>query len=257
MLLLLAPSKTMDVTSNFPDFVEPTKPIFIDDAAKIVAAINRLDKTAIVTHMHVSSDIAARVYTMYKTWNKVGVKPALWAYRGDVYKGMKADMLDESHALWAQDHLLIMSGLYGIVRPFDAINGYRLEMKAALPLGKVKNMYEFWGKKLGQYVANHANGLVYNLSSDEYARPVTKYLPREVRVITPVFYDHRPNGTVGKAPIYNKMMRGVLARWMIDNRIEAPEELRRFSVHGYQYDETRSASNAPAFYREKMIPLVF
>jgi len=170
---------------------------------------------------------------------------------------MKADLLDEASAVWAQKHLLIMSGLYGMVRPFDTISAYRLEMKAVLPLDGAKSVYDFWGVTLADYVERHAGGLVYNLASDEYAKPVIGKLPKSVRIVTPAFYDNRPNGTVGRAPIYNKMMRGVMARWMIDNRVETPEGLRVFSGHGYNYDVTRSTVNNPAFYREKMTPLVF
>jgi len=257
MLMLLAPSKTMDMSPHFPRFVVPTEPYFIHDAMKIAAAIKGLSGAEVEAYMHVSASIAANVRAMYTTWHSNGKKPALWAYRGDVYKGMKADELSEQQAIWAQQHLLIMSGLYGILRPFDAISAYRLEMKANFPLDQAKNVYDFWDVKLGECVAKRAKGLIYNLASDEYARPVTRHLPKSVQVITPVFYDNRPNGTVGKAPIYNKMMRGVLARWMIDRQVETPHTLREFSMHGYYYDATRSTANEPAFYREKMTPLVF
>lgn len=257
MLILLAPSKTMDTKSPHPSFVHPTKPLFIDSAVDIAATVKKLSLPEIEQLMNVSPSIAADVHAMYEKWQPNGKKAALWVYKGDVYKGMKADLLDESAADWAQEHLLIMSGLYGIVRPFDAILNYRLEMKASLSIGSARNIYDFWSNTLAGYVESHTNGIVCNLSSDEYVKPVTSRLTKNVRVITPRFYDNRPNGTVGKAPIYNKMMRGVMARWMIDHRIETPEGLRYFSGHGYSYDIVRSTADEPAFYREKMTPLVF
>jgi hypothetical protein len=257
MLILLAPSKTMNTKLPHPSFVHSTKPLFIDSAADIAATIKKLSLQEIEQLMKVSPTIAADVHAMYAKWQSGREKAALWAYRGDVYKGVKADLLNESAADWAQKHLLIMSGLYGIVRPFDAISNYRLEMKASLSVGSARNIYDFWSDTLANYVESHADGVVCNLSSDEYAKPVTSQLTKNVRVVTPRFYDNRPNGTVGKAPIYNKMMRGVMARWMIDHRIETPVGLKHFSGHGYNYDTVRSTVDGPAFYREKMTPLVF
>ena len=150
-----------------------------------------------------------------------------------------------------------MSGLYGIVRPYDLISPYRLEMKAVIPIGKRKNIYEFWGGRLGEYVATRANGIVCDLSSDEYGKPVTAHLPNDIRIIKPVFYDNRPNGKVGRAPIYNKMMRGVMARWIVDHRVDTPEGLKGFTGHGYSYSEKLSTPDSPAFFRQEMKPLIF
>jgi hypothetical protein len=117
-------------------------------------------------------------------------------------------------------------------------------------------LYSFWGRELATYVEERAGGLVYNLCSDEYGKGVTAHLPKAVRIVTPVFYDERPGG-MGRAPIYNKMMRGVVARWMIDHRIQTPQQLQAFTMHGYVYSEKLSTPNNPAFYRKVMTPLVF
>jgi len=257
MLILLAPAKTMDLTSENPAFVPYQLPLFMDHSKQIADTIREMNEQQISSLMNVSPAIATNVKNMYRAWKPEGGRPALWAYKGDVYKGMKAEMLTERQSRWAEAHLCIMSGLYGIVRPFDAVNEYRLEMKARLAIGEAKNLYEFWGGTLASYVAVNASGLVYNLCSDEYGAVVTKRLPPEVRIVTPLFYDNRPNGTVGVAPIYSKMMRGVMARWMIDHETETPEELQAFEMHGYSYDASRSTPDRPAFYREVMKPLVF
>lgn len=257
MISILAPSKTMDFTTELPYRVATTTPLFITGATEIATTLKRLKISEIEKKMKVSRTIATNVQIMYEAWNSKGQKPALWTYVGDVYKGMKANKLDEKSAEWAQQHIVTMSGLYGIVRPYDLIAPYRLEMKAVIPVGKHKNIYSFWGEKLATYVSTQADGIVCNLSSDEYGKPVTSHLPKDIRIVTPVFYDNRPSGKVGRAPIYNKMMRGVMARWIIDHRVDTPEGLRAFTGHGYAYSEKLSTKDAPAFFREEMKPLVF
>lgn len=256
MLILLTPSKTMDFDSQLPISISARQPLFIEKAKIIAARIQKMSEKEIVSYMKVSPAIATNVRKMYANWSEQGQKPALWSYKGDVYKGMYANKLDEATSEWAEKHICIMSGLYGIVRPYDAISPYRLEMKTKLEVGGKSDLYGFWGTELAAYVEVHADGLVYNLCSDEYGKGVTTHLSKAVRIVTPVFYDERPDG-VGRAPIYNKMMRGVVARWMIDHRTELPEQLQAFTMHGYTYNQKLSTPDAPAFYRNVMKPLVF
>lgn len=258
MISLLAPSKTMDMQSHAPYLRIASQPLFIDQAAIIASRLKRQSQPELRRLMNVSDDIAAKARAMYADWQPTAPgKAALWAYKGDVYKGVKADNLKPEAAEWTEAHILILSGLYGLVRPHDAVQRYRLEMKASLKIGRSNNLYEFWGDRLAAYVAECANGEVCCLSSDEYARVVLRYLPRTVRVITPTFFDNKPNGQCGTVPIYSKMMRGVVARWMIDNRVDTPAGLKQFTGHGYAYDAALSRPNAPAFYRLVMKPLVF
>jgi hypothetical protein len=254
MIILLAPSKTLDFTTPVPPWLVPTVPLFLDQAQTIASTLAKMDKHELAKIMHVSDTIATVNHQRFATWGEQ-TKAALWAYRGDVYKGMYADQLSEGDAKWAQEHLLIMSGLYGALRPFDAISPYRLEMKAKLQLGDDGDLYAFWGHKLTDYADERADGIICNLASDEYARPVTRY--SKSRIITPVFIDHRPGGKVGPAPIYNKMMRGVMAHWMIKNCIDTPDRLHEFTGHGYTFDRGRSTADAPAFIRDTMTPLKF
>jgi uncharacterized protein len=254
MISLLAPSKTLDFEHDAPSWVKRTQPLFRSDAEKIVAVLRKMSQHQLGLLMNVSDTIAATNHERLKKWGDQ-TKPSLWAYRGDVYKGIYADSLTQHHADWAQQHLLIMSGLYGVVRPYDAISPYRLEMKAKLGVAGHKDLYAFWDKQLVEYADSKSNGIICNLSSDEYAKPILKHTTS--RIITPVFMDHRPNGSFGAAPIYNKMMRGVMAHWMIVNEVDDPERLREFTGHGYIYDESHSKPNAPAFSRATMTPLVF
>lgn len=257
VLMLLAPSKTMDFTTALPYTVATTKPVFSVESAQIAQKISRLSVPKIIKLMHVSRPIAEQVHAKYASWQPDAAgRPALWSYRGDVYKGMRAWALDESSANWAQQHLLIASGLYGLLRPFDEVQAYRLEMKAQLSVGRSASITSFWQTKLPAFVAEQGSDWLCNLSSKEYSKPALHNV-KEMRVVTPEFFDTKPNGTVGTVPIYSKMMRGVLCRWMIDQRVSRPEQLQAFVAHGYSYDAGRSRPSFPAFSRTVMKPLVF
>lgn len=257
MLIILTPSKTMDFTTPAPAFVRPTTPAFVKQANAIVDTVRAYDHAKLQQLMSISEPLVNNVHTLFTQWGEQGKKSALWAYKGDVYKGMLADTMPQAAALWAQDHLVIMSGLYGALRPLDAMCAYRLEMKTKLHVGKHKNLYEFWGETVAQYAEARANGLIVNLCSDEYAQIITKRTTPQTAIVTPTFFDTKPTGKIGQVPIYSKMMRGVMARWMIDERIENPDDLQQFRAHGYSYCESLSQPNAPAFFRQKMTPLRF
>lgn len=254
MISILAPSKTLDFTPA-PEWVHPQEPLFVNDAQKIADVLASMDIAALTKLMSVSSEIAQTNHDRFAKWGSEQ-KPALWAYRGDVYKGMYADALSKDDAAWAEGHIRIMSGLYGVLRPHDGVSPYRLEMKAKLGVGDAKDLYEFWGDKLARTLDEESDGIICVLSSEEYAKPITKYA--KSRIVTPVFMDHKPNGKIGPVPIYSKMMRGVMARWIIDHRVDSPEGLLSFDGHGYIYNQTRSKENAPVFVRPApMTPLVF
>lgn len=251
MIVLLAPSKTM----NFPsvgESIDSTEPLFYTQAEQIVDMVRRVGDVAAL--MNVSAGIAQKTVQAYERWGDQ-TNPAIYAYVGDVYKGFFARTLSNENILWAQEHIRILSGLYGALRPLDRVSAYRLEMKAKLQVGEAKNLYEFWGDKVAKSVDHAADGVVCVLSSDEYAKVVTAHA--ESRLVTPVFLDKKPNGKIGTVPIYSKMMRGVMARWIIDHRIDNPEDLQAFCMYGYQYSAEDSTPDKPAFYREVMTPLRF
>ena len=254
MISILAPSKTLDFASPIPKWLAITEPEHIQTATSIIESLKMLTLQQLATLMHVSETIATTNHERIGTWGE-NLKPALWAYRGDVYKGMYADKLSHQDALWAGEHIRIMSGLYGVLRPSDAVSPYRLEMKAKVRVGQVNDLYALWKDVLAKSVDQASGGVVCNLSSEEYAKPVTKF--SKSRIVTPVFMDHKPNGTVGPVPIYSKMMRGVMARWIIDHRIDHPDQLVDFDRFDYIYDASRSKKDMPAFVRSVMTPLVF
>lgn len=253
MLFILAPSKTMDYARATIKGDKLTVPEFREDAERIAQVIkNTKDLSSL---MKMSPALAEETRKKYETWGEK-TAPAIYSYVGDVYKGFYAKTLTTEDVRWAQKHLRIMSGLYGILRPLDKISQYRLEMKASLSVDNKKDLYEFWGSRLAKNAdAATDDGIICILSSSEYAQPVTRF--SKSMILTPVFYDNKPNGTVGTVPIYSKMMRGVLARWVIDNRVKTAEELKAFAAQGYAYDASRSSLSSPAFYRETPRPIFY
>lgn len=254
MLVLLTPSKTMDFTTLAPDFAVPTSPVFYSEAQTIRAYIGGLSSSDLQGVMRTSPVLTEKVREMYQQSIE---KPAFWVYDGDVFKGMQVKTLNAKAARFAQRHVLVPSAVYGLVRPFDAVQPYRLEMQAKVSIDGTKNLYDFWGDKLARYVASYYQDELLVLSSKEYSRAVTKHLLPDIRVITPVFLDMNNKGKVAQVPIYNKMMRGVMARWVIDQAVDSSEGVLGFAAHGYVYDAERSTADAPVFFRAEMKPLIF
>ena len=251
----------MDLRASTPFGIKPQQPLFQVEADKIALKLQSLSRVELINLMGISQLTAEAVWQYYQAWEPAGKgaegigKAALWTYAGDVYKGLQAGTMSPSDAKWAQQHLLIASGLYGLVRPYDEIQAYRLEMKTRLTVGRRKSINDFWSENLAGRIEIQNADWLCNCCSDEYAKPILKHAI--IPVITPVFFDTKPNGTIGTVPIYSKLMRGVFARWMIDNRLQTPEQLCSFTAHKYAYNTALSRPNFPAFSRPKMIPIKF
>ena len=254
MLTILTPSKTMDFATPAPAFAGSTVPLFGEQANVLRDTLSQLSIGQIASLMQVSQPLAEKTHAMFMD---NAAKQAFWAYDGDVFKGVQAKTMSAQDAVFAQEHVLVPSGLYGLVRPYDMISPYRLEMKAKLSVAKAANLYEFWGDRLGKYVDAHADQEVLMLSSYEYARTIIPFVGKTTRVVTPAFIDKKPSGKEEQVAIYNKMMRGVMGRWVIDNKIDSLDDIATFSAHGYRYSPERSQDDKPVFYREKMVPLRF
>lgn len=255
MITILTPSKTMDFSTDTPEYVVAREPHFADEARDIRIMLASYDLTDIMKLMHVSRSLAERVVTQYTA--PVTPKAALWAYRGDVFKGFQAWTLDADTAAFADHHLLVPSAVYGILRPYDRIEPYRLEMNAKLSVDAAKDLHKYWGERLAGYVAKlpDLRGELCVLSSEEYSKALLSKLPNSITVTTPAFIDRKPNGQEAQVPIYNKMMRGVMGRWIVDHRIDTSADLVTFSGHGYTYSPERSRPGRPVFFRSVMKPL--
>jgi cytoplasmic iron level regulating protein YaaA (DUF328/UPF0246 family) len=173
-------------------------------------------------------------------------------FKGDVYQGLQAEGLSKAEMKFAQKHIRILSGLYGILRPLDVMKPYRLEMGTKLETSEGKNLYEFWGNKVQvnvlEELKNQKSDLLINLASKEYFTVLGK-LPEDVNVVTPTFKDYK-NGKFKIISFYAKKARGMMARWIIENKITDFEKLSGFNVDGYKYSKAESTATTPVFLRK-------
>ena len=262
MLALLSPAKTLDPTPR-PTVTPLTQPQFLDDAAKLVSRLRKFSPGKLAALMDISDKLAAENHQRFRDWTTLHTAdtaaPAISLFRGDVYQGLQADDLTPADLAYAQQHLRILSGLYGLLRPLDLVQAYRLEMGTAFPTGKPKTLYDFWGDRLahavtaaaGNVTAGRASPIVLNLASNEYFRAVgLKRLT--IRVITPSFKEER-GGAVKLISFQAKRARGLMARFLIERRSTDPQELLEFDAEGYRYNPALSSENDPVFTRPQAV----
>jgi cytoplasmic iron level regulating protein YaaA (DUF328/UPF0246 family) len=224
-----------------------SEPEFLEEARTLNARLKELDESALRKLMHISDNLAKEVYKKIRDWeSSEGTYPAWLLFSGDVYKGLKAEELTAEDFAYAQEHVATLSGLYGIVRPLDAIKPYRLEAGYKLSLGDLKNLYVFWGDKIARTIPVEEK--IVNLSSEEYIKLIRPFVEVD-RIITPKFLQTRADGTKFEA-IHAKIARGAMAHWIIRNRIEHTEDLRDFSEDGYTYMPDLSTEIEPVFMRD-------
>ncbi|ATJ84293.1 peroxide stress protein YaaA [Halomonas beimenensis] len=256
MLSVISPAKTLDfeTPATTPQY---TQPDFLDRSRELITILRDLSPQQIGELMGVSDKIAGLNAARFADWQPPfspdNAKPAAQAFQGDVYVGLEAASFDEEDNAFAQDHLRILSGLYGLLRPLDLIQPYRLEMgtKLANPVGK--DLYAYWKPTLtaalDQAVANSGSQVLVNLASNEYFKAIDANR-LQARVITPVFKDEK-NGQYKIISFYAKKARGLMAAWMIRQRLDAPEGLKDFDVAGYRYDPAQSRGDTLVFCRDE------
>jgi uncharacterized protein len=234
VLAVLSPAKTLDFASPRPT-LEPTEPRFIAEAERIARAAARLSPRRLAALMHVSPRLAELNAARFRGFAEAPERPALYAFAGDVYVGLEARSMDEDAVLFAQDHVRILSGLYGLVRPLDAIRPYRLEMGTRWAPGRPKDLYRAWGRRIADALIDDLDDeVVVNLASKEYFRAVEPHLPASLRVIEIDFREQGPDG-----PRFNtfaaKRARGMMARYICEHRLGDPEALQGFDSDGYRF----------------------
>ncbi len=241
MLIVLSPAKTLDYES--PLTVEAhSQPDFIPRSAELITLLREMSPAKIGGLMKISDSLAHLNAARYASWSKKfnfdNSRQALLAFNGDVYEGLDAATLTEKQLLWAQDHLRILSGLYGVLRPLDLMQPYRLEMGTKLPNARGKDLYAFWATEVTNALntsleAQKSKALV-NLASEEYFKSV-KADALVSPVITPVFEDWK-GGKYKIISFYAKRARGLMARFAIDKKITRPEQLKAFDSEGYAFE---------------------
>ena len=256
MIIVLSPAKTLDY--EFDNDTNNSVPSFLSQSSKLIGQLKKKEPKDIASLMGLSDKLATLNYDRYQSWTaskKVSndTKPALLVFKGDVYQGLQAEDLSKKEMNFAQKHLRILSGLYGILRPLDLMKPYRLEMGTKLETAQGKNLYEFWGDKIQKNVLdelkNQKSDLLINLASKEYFSVLGK-VPEDINVISPAFKDYK-NGKYKIISFYAKKARGLMARWIIQNKVTDFENLKDFDVDGYKYSKAESTSTTPVFLRKQ------
>ncbi|MDO8825671.1 peroxide stress protein YaaA [Methylophaga sp.] len=254
MLTVISPAKTLDFdTPSHTD--KHTEPRFLSQSQQLIDQLKKLSSQEIANLMKVSDKLAGLNMARFQQWQTPftaeNAKQAILAFKGDVYTGLEAETLDEKGLEFAQQHLRILSGLYGVLRPLDLMQPYRLEMGTPFQNKAGRDLYTFWGEQLQKSLEAEPalqDGVLINLASNEYFKAVNaKKL--KATIITPVFKDWK-NGQYKMISFYAKKARGLMSRYIIDQQINSPEKLKQFDSEGYRYSEEMSQKNDWVFIRD-------
>ena len=254
MLIVLSPAKSLDYKT--PVKVKaPTLPEFVSESAKLIAELKKLSPQEVANLMGLSDQLAALNVGRYRDWSKKftdeNSKPAIYAFDGDVYDGFDVNTLNAKAIDFAQDHVRILSGLYGALRPLDLMQPYRLEMGTSFKNARGKDLYAFWGERvtdsLKSILEAQKKPVLLNLASEEYFK-VLQAKNLDCPVISPVFQDGK-DGKYKIISFYAKRARGLMARYVVENRITDPVDLKGFNLDGYKYVASESKPEKPLFRR--------
>lgn len=255
MLTLLSPAKTLDFETEVNSDIH-SRPVFVEDSELLVQDLKKLTSEQISRLMKISSQLGELNASRYQRWDtpftRSHAKQAVMAFKGDVYTGLQAETFNPDDIAYAQSHLRILSGLYGVLKPMDLIQAYRLEMGTKFENPRGRNLYAFWGDKVTHQLNSEIKALgssaLVNLASNEYFKVVKPKL-LEARVISPVFKDYK-NGEYKIISFFAKKARGLMASYIIKNQITNVEGLKGFSADGYQFDSASSSENELLFKRK-------
>tara|TARA_B110000263_G_scaffold80130_1_gene70073 strand:- start:48 stop:809 length:762 start_codon:yes stop_codon:yes gene_type:complete len=244
MVTLISPSKTLNFDDNNSCNLN-TDCRLINHTSELHKILVNFSINDLKDLMNVSDKIAELNYNRFKHWEEPSKsdssKQAIYAFKGDVYSGLDAESILENKFDFLQENLRIISGFYGLLRPFDKILPYRLEMSTKLSNSRGKNLYEFWGNNITNLLNNDIedeNSYVVNLASNEYFKSIKKNKLKN-EIITPIFKEFK-NGTYKTIAIYAKKARGLMSRFIIDNKIQKPENLKAFNLERYSFDNNLS-----------------
>nr|WP_315227581.1 peroxide stress protein YaaA [uncultured Limnohabitans sp.] len=264
MLFVLSPAKALDYDTPAGD-VPHTQPLFVKQSAELIDILKEKSPQDIASLMHLSDALSTLNVARYQAWRPKftaqNAKQAVLAFNGDVYEGLDAKSLAPDDLAWAQDHVAILSGLYGVLRPLDWMQPYRLEMGTALANDKGNNLYKFWGTQIADYLNAHlkmlgskvpaakaSEPIIVNLASQEYFKSVDRKA-LQARVIECVFEDYK--GGKYKIISFNaKRARGLMARYAVTHRVATPKDLQGFDAEGYAFDAAVSEPDRLVFRRK-------
>lgn len=254
-MFLLSPAKALDYETP-PHVATHSQPLFVRQATQLIGLLREKSPQEIATLMDLSDPLAGLNVTRYHAWTPSfttqNAKPAVLAFNGDVYEGLDARSLSEQDLAWAQDHVCILSGLYGVLRPMDLMQPYRLEMGTRLATPKGKNLYQFWGTQIADYLnqraAADASPLIVNLASEEYFKSVDRKALKP-DVVTCVFEELKA-GQYKVISFMAKRARGLMVRYAIARRATGVDELKGFDLEGYAFVPAASEDHRLVFRRD-------
>jgi len=255
MLIVISPAKKLDLDSPARTRTA-TQPVFLDDAKVLVDELRHLDPAGISTLMGISEKLGELNFERYLEWQppftQSNAKQALLAFKGDVYTGMDVESFSAEDFKFAQQHLRILSGLYGVLRPLDLMQAYRLEMGTKFSNPRGNNLYQFWGDTisitLNKQLKSLKTGTLVNLASNEYFKAVNKSI-LNTDIISPAFKDLK-GGKYKIISFYAKKARGMMTSWIIRNAITDVKQLKKFKQDGYRYNAGLSTTKNPVFTRD-------
>lgn len=256
MIILLSPAKTLDYEAPIGDVTFST-PSLISKSKELIENLKQKKALEISELMKISDKLGSLNSERFKSWKgkknqSLSSRQAIFVFKGDVYKGLKIEEFKKKDIEYAQKHLRLLSGLYGLLRPLDIIEPYRLEMGTKLKTAKGKNLYDFWSTDIENKIIEDLklikSNTIVNLASNEYFSSV-KGLKKDSNLISPVFKDNS-KGQYKIISFYAKRARGLMASWILRNRIEKEEDLINFNVDGYCFSKPDSLKNSPTFLRD-------
>jgi uncharacterized protein len=257
MLAILSPAKDMKVIPVPENSELPaTMPEFIRQASGIVSELKKMNQAELAETMKMSKTLATTNYQRFRNWSKEHdpkhSKQAILSFTGEAYRGLNAGDFSDAELMYSQDILRILSGLYGVLRPLDLIQAYRLEMGSRISFQNSKNLYEFWkvaaSKAIRKAIASSpGDQVLVNLASKEYAS-VLDYKIVKSRVVSPSFYTE-DQGKISMVTVFAKRARGLMVRFIIENQLKQVEDLKAFNAEGYYFDSKRSTENNWLFLR--------
>ena len=256
MLMVISPAKTLDYDTP-PVIEQSTQPRFVEHSVELIDVLREKSPQDIAKLMSLSDKLASLNVARYGSWERESTpnnaKQALLAFKGDVSTGLNAEDFSADDFAFAQQHLRMLSGLYGLLRPLDLMQPYRLEMGTKLANARGKDLYAFWGERISQWLnedlAAQGDQVLLNLASQEYFGAV-KPKALNARIIDTVFKDQK-NGQYKIISFYAKKARGLMARYVIKERLQDPEGLKDFNLDGYRFDPASSSENQLVFLRDE------
>lgn len=254
MIAVISPAKSLDFSRQAVTNAT-SQPIFHEEAQVLVNVLKKYSPGKLAKLMSINPKLAQLNFERYQEWQlpftEANAKQAIFGFRGDVFLGIDAAGFNQEDIPFAQDHVRILSGLYGLLRPLDLIQPYRLEMSTSLKFRRYKNLYQFWGSKIATALLDEVNAskepVLINLASQEYYKVLNEHF-KDVKVITPVFKEYK-DGQYKFIHVFGKKARGLMTRFMIDRKVNRVEELKLFDYEGYLYNDPMSTDNEWVFTR--------